>query len=229
MDEATWLACTDLTPMLAFLQTSGLASARKLRLLAVACCRGAGRLFSLKRLQAAVLASELYADGLLTAEELENARSAVARLAERAFRTHIRALPWTIPVQNKFARYAAMQVASRDIDEVLEVVGSGLVVGKTRADYEQKLRQKQVRQSAWLRDIFGNPFQRTLLSSSWRTTNVTTLANAIYQEHNFEDLPILADAVEEAGCTDAAVLGHLRGAGPHVRGCWALDLVLGKT
>jgi hypothetical protein len=58
---------------------------------------------------------------------------------------------------------------------------------------------------------------------------VPKLAEAIYQERRFEDLPILADLLEEAGPTDAALLGHLRGPGPHVPGCFALDLLAGRS
>jgi hypothetical protein len=57
---------------------------------------------------------------------------------------------------------------------------------------------------------------------------VLHLATAIYEESAFDRLPILADALEEAGCTDVELLGHLRGPGPHVRGCWVVDLITGK-
>ena len=61
------------------------------------------------------------------------------------------------------------------------------------------------------------------------TPTVVQLAQSIYDDRAFDRLPILADALEEAGCTDAAILDHCRGPGPHVRGCWAVDLLLGKT
>jgi hypothetical protein len=54
------------------------------------------------------------------------------------------------------------------------------------------------------------------------------LASAVYTERAFDRLPVLADALEEAGCVDADILSHLRGAGPHALGCWCLDLLLGK-
>jgi hypothetical protein len=79
-----------------------------------------------------------------------------------------------------------------------------------------------------LRDIFGNPFRRATVLPSWRTATVTALAEASYAERGIDRLPILGDALEDAGCTDTAILDHLRGPGPHVRGCWALDLLLGK-
>jgi hypothetical protein len=88
---------------------------------------------------------------------------------------------------------------------------------------------------AWLcsvlRDLFGNPFRPVVVDPSWLAWNdgcVPKVARAIYDERRFADLPVLADALEEAGCTDAELLGHLRGPGPHVRGCWPLDALLGK-
>jgi hypothetical protein len=64
---------------------------------------------------------------------------------------------------------------------------------------------------------------------AWNAGTVTKLAQAIYDEEAFDRLPILADALEESGCTETSLLNHLRGHGTHVRGCWALDLILGKT
>ncbi len=81
------------------------------------------------------------------------------------------------------------------------------------------------------RDIFGNPFRHhTVLPlwSAWNDGIVPRIAGDIYEGRCFADLPILADALEDAGCDETAMLSHLRGPGPHVRGCWALDLVLGK-
>jgi hypothetical protein len=63
---------------------------------------------------------------------------------------------------------------------------------------------------------------------AWNGGTVPRLAEAIYREEAFDRLPILADALEEAGCTDAGLLGHLRGPGPHVRGCFVLDLLTGR-
>ena len=79
-----------------------------------------------------------------------------------------------------------------------------------------------------LRDIFGNPFRPVAIDSSWLTSSVTGLAQTIYGERAFNHLPILADALEDAGCTNADILNHCRQPGDHARGCWALDLILGK-
>jgi hypothetical protein len=84
-----------------------------------------------------------------------------------------------------------------------------------------------------LREFFGDPFRPApAIDPEWLAWDhglAARLARAIYDEHRFDELPVLADALEEAGCADAALLSHLRGPGPHARGCWALDLILGKS
>ncbi len=78
-------------------------------------------------------------------------------------------------------------------------------------------------------DIFGNPFRPVAVDPAWRTSDVMLLANGIYDEKAFDRMPILADALQDAGCDSADILNHLRDTtATHVRGCWALDLVLGK-
>ncbi len=79
-----------------------------------------------------------------------------------------------------------------------------------------------------LHDIFGNPFRPPNFDPGWRTPTVVAMAERIYEERGFGLLPILADALEEAGCANAEMLAHCRGSGPHVRGCWIVDLLLGK-
>jgi hypothetical protein len=79
-----------------------------------------------------------------------------------------------------------------------------------------------------LRDLFGNPFRPVTIDPTGLTPNVVMLARSFYHDRNFAGLPILADALEESGCTSPDLLDHLRGPGPHVLGCWALDTVLNK-
>jgi hypothetical protein len=86
-----------------------------------------------------------------------------------------------------------------------------------------------------VRDVFGNPYRPVAVQPAWLSAAVTSLPQAAYDERDMptgelqrDRLLVLADALEECGCTEAELLGHLRGPGPHVRGCWALDLVLGK-
>jgi hypothetical protein len=80
-----------------------------------------------------------------------------------------------------------------------------------------------------VRDVFGNPFRPVEIDSQWRTTNVAALAQTIYEERAFERMPILGDALEESGCDNTDILNHCRQPGEHVRGCWVVDLLLGKS
>jgi hypothetical protein len=79
-----------------------------------------------------------------------------------------------------------------------------------------------------LRDIFGNPFRPVTLDPRWLTSSVLDLARVIYDERAFERMPVLADALMDAGCDNDHILVHCRGDSPHVRGCWVVDLLLGK-
>jgi hypothetical protein len=84
-------------------------------------------------------------------------------------------------------------------------------------------------QTQLIRDIFGNPFRSVALDPRWLTSSVLDLARAIYDERAFDRLPILADALMDAGCDSGEVLDHCRGDGPHVRGCWVVDLLTGRA
>lgn len=91
--------------------------------------------------------------------------------------------------------------------------------------------QEQSAQADLLREIVGNPFRSVAVDPTWLHGNgdiVAALAQGIDEERAFEHVPILADALEEAGCTDTAILEHCRGPRPHVRGCWVIDLLLDK-
>jgi hypothetical protein len=108
-------------------------------------------------------------------------------------------------------------------------VAAGAVPG--RGGDRHRVAAEAASQCLLLRDIFGSPFRRVQIQRSWLAWNggtVLQLAEGIYEERAFDRLPILADALEEAGCIDTAILDHCRGPGPHVRGCWVIDLILGK-
>jgi hypothetical protein len=88
-------------------------------------------------------------------------------------------------------------------------------------------------QADLLRCLFGtHPFQRKLIDSTWLDWDVGTvvqIARAVHEQDAFDRMPILGDALEEAGCTDLDILGHCRGVGPHIRGCWVVNLILGQS
>jgi len=79
-----------------------------------------------------------------------------------------------------------------------------------------------------IRELFGNPFRPATLDPTWLTLTVVALARSIYGERGFDRLPILAGALEEAACSEASILDHCRSPAEHVRGCWVVDLLLGK-
>ena len=109
-------------------------------------------------------------------------------------------------------------------------------IGPTRTLYENIIdntfRSERLAQACIVRDIFGNPFCPVIVDPTWlarQEAAVARIAQTIYDERRFADMPILADALEEAGCTDADILNHCRQPGEHVRGCWVVDLLLGKS
>lgn len=79
-----------------------------------------------------------------------------------------------------------------------------------------------------LRDLFGDPFRPTIFDPAWRTSTVVGLANSAYLGRDFASLPILADALQDAGCEDETILSHCRADRKHVKGCWVLDAILEK-
>ncbi len=97
--------------------------------------------------------------------------------------------------------------------------------GYRTTDMSQAARQQVI----LLRDIFGNPYRPASFDAAWITSQVFALAQSIYAQLRFDCMPELADALEEAGCADADVLTHCREPSAHVRGCWAVDLILGKS
>jgi hypothetical protein len=100
---------------------------------------------------------------------------------------------------------------------------------KGDAAYQSRRVEEMRAQAALLRDIFGNPFRAVTTDTSWLTAKARKLAQPMYSRRRFQETPHLADALEEAGCTNREILDHCRGPGPHLRGCWVIDLVLGKS
>jgi hypothetical protein len=189
-------------------------SKRKLRLFACACCRNLWPAFADERSQGAIETSEKYADGLVKRKELDASR---ARAKEVGVINSAES-----PIEFVASSVARPQLALGFILFLIDRVAVRL--GRTA-------NEEQAHQAAILRDLFGNPLIPQVCSqawSSWRSGMIPQLAQAIYTDRAFDRLPLLADALEDAGCTDAAILEHCRGPGPHVRGCWVVDLLLCK-
>jgi hypothetical protein len=235
MAEDKWLNCPDPRTMLEALHLKDHVSERKLRLFGVACCRRIWPLLTDERAREAVQVAEQFADGLADAAELAAAREAASGLWLRTF-----AVPWTAAdaavSEVKWSTTDKMGgPQSQGLGDCASVAAAKAASGVTRpgrrADrtYYRVLHLEQKAQAGLLGDLFGPlPFRPVLFDPSWRTAKVLSLAQGIYEERAFERLHVLADALQEAGCTDADTLGHCRKGGEHVRGCWALDLILSK-
>ena len=242
MTEPDSNLCTDPHAMLVFLHATGRLSGRKGRLFSVACCdRVCQHLEEPSR--RAVRVIERIAEG--RASEQERAMAQVeatevsARLASASFGAHDTPIPpeayaaaavlnltasteeeatW-LPFGQFIAEQVAMHVVLAERAALSEAVAERLPYGEDESSRAL---------SKLLRDIIGNPFGLVTFEKAWLTPEVVLLARAIYDGQAFERMGVLADTLQEVGCANADILGHCRGPGPHVRGCWLLDLVLGK-
>jgi hypothetical protein len=217
-------------------------SARKLRLYACACCRRVGDLLTDERSRQAVEVAERAADGLATEPEVRAAESAAWDAMNDLMVTpdpHTEPPKLVLDVQapratpRLLAARAAVEVARGAADAaVAAAVQAALEVAATGGDTRWATRAAGATARADLiRDLIGNPFSPSSLDPAWlewRGGTVRRLARALYDDSRFEEVPVLADALEEAGCTDIDLLTHCR-AGEHVRGCFAVDLILGKS
>jgi hypothetical protein len=229
--ERAWLASTDPASLLVTLGSKRMP--RKRRLIAVACCRRVLDQMPGPESRLAVEVGERFADGEATPVELLQAyqlaqQVAMARLEHCRHLSGVdQATCWTI----WRLVYAAQQccAASKADQAVTDLIMYALRLGR---DEE---RQAGVAMSELIRDIVGNPFRLSAVDPAWRTVDVNGLAHAAYQERTLPSgtldparLAVLADALEEAGCTSTDLLSHCRDGGVHVRGCWVLDLLLAK-
>jgi hypothetical protein len=213
MTEAEWFMGIDPITMLEWL--GGAATSRKRRLFGCACCRRVWGLLTDARSCQAVEVAERFADRLVGEEERRTAQ----RAAESVAREFARALG---PDHGRQAAADAAAWVSHKRGAVHAVWAAAAADRARPGRYE----------AAVLRDLFGNPFRPPpAVESAWLAWDggaVRKLAQAIYEGGRFADLPILADALEEAGCDSPDLLRHCRGGGDHVRGCWLSDLLLGK-
>jgi hypothetical protein len=209
----------------------GRASERKWRLIACACSRRIWHFLDDRRSRQAVEATEKFFDGHINPDSYRLAQQeAWQAWCDTAYGpdedgTINRAYALSFIAANAIVRLTSGAEWDGFLwtrEEILHAVQYAFE-GQSSAVEKEREAQCQL-----MRDVLGNPFQPVSLQTTWLTSTVVRLAQTFYEDHAFDRLPILADALEEAGCTDATILGHLRGPGPHVRGCWAVDLLLGK-
>jgi hypothetical protein len=228
MTEEEWVGSHEPEAMLAHLGAK--AGARKARLFALACCRRISRLMVQEHARRAFQMAEAAVRGRLGPEEIA-AEWQAAWDADGVLAATVSA-PLPVIDASAAALYAIHPDYPRSAgmtcsNAVSAVVGEADEEG---APAERARTAERAAQAELLREIFGNPFRRVRIRREWLRASdraVEKLARTI-EETNFALLPILADALQDAGCRDASILEHCKREGGHVPGCWVVDLVLGR-
>jgi hypothetical protein len=204
---------------------------RGLLLFDIACCRRGGRLLAQDPVVVALEVAERYAEGIITWRSFERVCRAILAEVEDS-------LPEIVCIREDHLRRWIKSSGTRQIDSLRHGVlalsnllgwGAGAnylmtAHGVAGHDFVAELRA----QCELLRDIFGDPFRPIRFSPAWRTDTAVLLAQRMYESRDFGAMPILADALQDAGCNDDAILDHCRDPNQvHVRGCWVVDAVLG--
>jgi hypothetical protein len=241
MTEAEWLLGIGPRPMHEFLASRDRATARKNRLLMCALARVVWDYLPDGRSRSAVKKAEAFADGLTTPEALRRS----ARLADQAhqelYPTCLAALraskgKYPLQVRKLERRTSAAHVAVAAASEA-PISFSALDVDWKPSDptdyfyYSSAVLDVLSQHIVLFHEMFSNPFHSTTLDPDCLTLaggTAVKLAREMYERQRFEGMPVLADALEDAGCDDADILDHCREPGMHFRGCWVMDLLLGK-
>ncbi len=230
MTEEEWLTWT--IPEYLLHGLSGHLTNRKFRLYATACGRDLLSEFRHQRVaaEAALELAERFADGLAELDELKQEYDGNHNTPEAGWYV-VGAACTPYRYQHLSADFHAAHSASRS---AIDFAPTAWV----KRNPGQRKRSKgaiaateitRTRVLALLHDIVGNPFRRVAFDPRWRTEHTAGLALRMYDDRDFAAMPILADALEEAGCENADILAHCREPSVHVRGCWVVDLVLGKV
>src|SRR5262245_46829571 len=210
MTPDAWDRASDISQMIAFLGSEERGLARKRRLYLVALCRHFWQQLDAPTGRAAIDAAEAFADGRLSVDELRGAHAThlqghLSYVIERGGKRSIR-------TRGGLLSGCALTAADPTVCQLVPTWHRS--VARVAADL--------------LRDIFGHRVRPPGESARWQTADVLGVARGIYEEKAFDRLPVLGDALMDAGCAAEAVLAHCQSAGPHVRGCWVVDWVLGK-
>lgn len=236
ISEIEWLQSTDSSKLIHFLEHQRGIADRKWWLFAVGCCQFILDAIHDHRSRNAFDVVERLADGNATTHDLDAAHRLACEVltdigADRKWYppedvARVITMPNSTP--SSMAYGASMRVCS-----VIGQFAWKAAMGKGRRYQDKMRRMAYERQGnihlSLVRCVFGNPFRPAASDPRWLTPTVVALAQGIYDDRAFNRLPVLADALEEAGCTDPAILEHCRGPGPHARGCWVVDLLLGNN
>jgi hypothetical protein len=238
MQEYAWLHGIDFRDMIGVIRKE--ANARKLGLAACAYVRSRLDALSDRRLREAVETAEDYADFRATKQQVKAAKHSLTVLLAEAQARHWQdkdAVPeraWADPEHDGWWQPDAiwqLEQQARLIELILKPsrVDADILLTVAYPFTSSPGFENQNQRCELLREIFGNPFRPVNFSSEWRTDTTVSLASQMYESREFSAMPILADALQDAGCDSEDILSHCRDANQaHVRGCWVVDLVLGK-
>jgi hypothetical protein len=228
MTEQDWLECDDPDEPLDYLRSWE--SERKLRLFACACAWRIWHLITDRWSRKAIKVAEKFADGLVDAAKLKYAWGDAWRSCQQAWRANQRDYPANFVAIPDPAEQDAWTAAWRAaLGTASMMANAAAPVVNADAQWRSAFFAERRVQCILLRDVFGSPFRAVGFDPSWRTAQAVAVARAMYEDRKFDDLPLLADALEEAACTDSAILHHCHATGPHARGCWVIDLLLDKS
>jgi hypothetical protein len=225
MTEQEWDDCDDAGRMLQFLHFGRRISDRKLRLLGCACARLVWDRAGAEPPATTIETAEAFADGLSTKAGLRRARQDVRRVRYDLEGKDSTSRPswgayWLAEVVATENAFGAV------VDELVRLSPSCLFLGAPEWSSVCDL----------IRHTAGDPFDRVSIPYGSMTPTVVSLAASAYEERlspsgelDRDRLAVLSDSLEEAGCDAGAFLDHLRGPGPHFRGCWVIDRIIGKT
>lgn len=225
MTETEWQACTDIVQLAEARNTAAneryLVSDRQLRFFLCSRCRRFWHLLS-ERARNVVGEAEDYADGATRLSAVKQQAATAGRKYDHpAIRLQHGPLYWLGGPM--FLRYVLHQLLQRDLRDVnLATI--------LRARGEEWGPEEDERDLNAFREVSGNPFRRYAINPTWRRKGlINSMASRMYRTGDFTALPILADALEDAGCCDEHILAHCRSGGEHWRGCWVLDLLMDKN
>lgn len=239
MTEEEWRTSIDLARMLQF-AGEALRRERKLWLFAVGCCRRLDRLL-VDDSRSALATAERFADGEIGKARLKSGRTLAntalvkqttgLRNPLRSLRGHAALAVCHVLEQGKKTRSSAGVIqAWQWVSESARC--AGYVLTRSRSESGIDWTNEWGHQFQLLRCVVGSiTFRPAAIEPAilaWNNATVVKLARTIYEDRQFELMPILGDALEDAFCDNAEILDHCRGPGPHVRGCWVVDLILGK-
>jgi hypothetical protein len=237
MTEEEWLDCTDPGAMLDFL--AGNVSYRKLRLFACACCRRIWGLLEKYCGQFAIELLELEENQLAYLGQLDPALAPVGRAVEvtrsQATRAALESVLSAGVLRVGYLDFPAVSIFDRlrraaSLIDAAESCADSAATAAEAAGMASRDAER-AEQARLLREVIGNPFYTPQLDPSWIRWNdwtVRRLVREIDFEESYEEMPVLGDALEDAGCTEPDLLEHCRQTAPHFRGCWVLDLVLDR-